>query len=245
MAAGALALAAAVTAPAAEPAIIAKARAFVGAEAVLNELRVVRYTGTVLSVDSGNPTKPTQVAIDIVFQKPDQQWVMAKSADAVEITVLDGYQGWKRLESTKDTKQFRQSALGLEAIRRMRATTWGNLAFWRGLEAQGGRVEEQGTQVVDGTTCQKIAFIHQPGIIYYRYFDVATGRLVLTETEAGEKIREEGEMNVNGIRFPRRVLTESKTARGNVVTVTMTFDLVTTNEPLPAAQFQAPLMKAR
>lgn len=232
-------------ATAAEPAIIARARAFVGEEAALNALRSVRYTGTVVTVETTAGAKPATVAIEIVFQKPGRQWLMARAGDMTELTVLDGYQGWKRIESTKDRAQWRQMALPIDAVRRMRATTWSNLAFWRGLEAEGGRVEVQGTKVIDGITCEKIAFLHHPQISYYRYFDAATGRLVLTETETGETIREQGELQVNGIRFPRTVVTTAKNARGQPVTVTMTFDTIVTNEPLPAAQFEAPLQRPR
>lgn len=232
-------------AAAAEPAIIARARAFVGEEAALNALRAVRYTGTVVTVETTAGAKPSTVAIEIVFQQPGQQWLMARAGDMSELTVLDGYQGWKRIESAKDRAQWRQMTLPVDAVRRMRATTWNNLAFWRGLEAQGGRVEEQGRKIVDGVTCEKIAFIHHPQISYHRYFDAATGRLVLTETETGETIREQGELKVNGIRFPRTVVTTAKNARGQPVTVTMTFDAIVTNEPLPAAQFQAPLQRPR
>lgn len=230
---------------AAEPAIIARARAFVGEEAALNALRSVRYTGTVVTVEMTEGAKPSTVAIEIVFQHPEQQWLRARAGDMTELTVLDGFQGWKRIESAKDRAQWRQMALPVDAVRRMRATTWSNLAYWRGLEAHGGRVEELGTKVVDGVTCEKIAFIHHPRISYHRYFDAATGRLVLTETETGETIREQGELKVKGIRFPRTVVTTAKNARGQPVTVTMTFDTIMTNEPLPAAQFQAPLQRPR
>lgn len=235
----------ATAAVAAEPAIIARARAFVGEEAALNALRSVRYTGTVVTVETTEGAKPSTVAIEIVFQHPEQQWLMARASDMTELTVLDGFQGWKRIESAKDRAQWRQMALPVDAVRRMRATTWSNLAYWRGLEAQGGQVEAQGTKVVEGVTCEKVAFVHHPRIFYYRYFDKTTGRLVLTETEAGETIREQGELKVNGIRFPRTVVTTSKNARGQPVTVTMTFDKIVINEPLPAAQFQAPLQRPR
>ncbi len=233
------------SAGAAEPAIIARARAYVGTEEVLNALQSVRFTGSVSTVETAEGAKPTTVAIEIVFQKPDQQWLLARAGEMSEVTVLDGFAGWKRAESSKNAAQWRQSALPVEAVRRMRATTWSNLAYWRGLEAQGGRVDEQGTKVVDGVTCEKIAFIHGPRITYYRYFDAATGRLMLTETETGETIREQGELIVNGIRFPRTVVTASKNGRGQPVTVTMTFDAITTNERLPAEKFQAPLMRPR
>ncbi len=229
----------------AEPAIIAKARAFAGTEAALNALEAVRYTGSVVTAETTDGTQPSTVAIEIVFQKPEQQWLKARAGDITELTVLDGFQGWKRIESSKDRAQWRQMPLPVDAVRRMRATTWSNLAYWRGLDALGGRVEAQGTKVIDGVPCEKIAFIHGPQLIYYRYFATATGRLVLTETETGESIREQGEMVVNGIRFPKTIVTTSKNARGQPVTVTMTFDKIVTNERLPAAEFEMPLLRPR
>jgi hypothetical protein len=104
----------------------------------------------------------------------------------------------------------------------------------------GGRLEEQGTVVVDGITCEKIAFIHAPNIIFYRFFDQATGRLVFTETENGDTIREQGEMIVNGIRFSRGIVTTTKNAKGEVQTSTITFEKVMVTEPHPAKLFAVP-----
>ena len=39
-------------------------------------------------------------------------------------------------------------------------------------------MEDLGLTVMDGVTCQKVAFIHDPKIYFHRYFDVATGRHV-------------------------------------------------------------------
>ena len=62
--------------------------------------------------------------------------------------------------------------------------------FFRGLDRFGVKIEDLGTANVEGVACQKIAFIHGPNIVFTRYFETATGRLVLTETEAGGVIRE-------------------------------------------------------
>lgn len=235
----------AVAAVAGEPAIVDRARAFVGTELALQALNAVRFVGTIASTDPADPTKSTRVSVEIVFQHPSRQWLRATSAEVTETTVLDGYEGWKRIESLKDAKDWRQISLGLDVIRRMRATTWEALSFWRGIEAQGGRAEDEGTATVEGVACQKVAFTHYPGFVYHRFFDVATGRLVLTETESGDTIREQGEMVVEGIRFPRRIVTTSKNKRGQESTATMTFEQITINEPLADEKFRVPLLKAR
>ncbi len=229
-------------AAAAEPAIIAKARAFIGSEAALNSVTSVHYTGTLVAPDPKDATKQIRTAIEIIFQKPEQQRITAISDKAMETTALDGYEGWMRLEDPADPKKWRQTLLGTEQIKRLRANTWENLSFFRGIERNGGRAEDLGAQTIDGVTCQKIAFIHSPTIIFYRYFDVATGRLVFTETEGGGTIREQGEIIVDGIRFPRSIITTTKTAKGEPHTVTINFDKVQVNETFPASHFRVPVL---
>jgi outer membrane lipoprotein-sorting protein len=227
---------------AAEPPIIAKARGYIASESALNNLKSVHFTGTVVTAAPGDPTKQAKTALEIMFQKPEQQRIVVTSDKTIEVTALDGYDGWQRVQEVADKAKWRQTLLGPEQIKRLRANTWQNVAFFRGIEKTGGRLEDQGATTVDGVSCQKIAFIHAPNIIFYRYFDVATGRLVLTETEAGGTIREQDEVVVNGIRFPRTLINVTKNAKGEEQKVTITFDKITVNEAIPAAQFAVPSM---
>ncbi len=233
------------SAGAAEPAIIARARAFIGSEQALAELKSVHYVGTLVTADPADPAKQTRAAIEIIFQKPEQQRIMATSDKMIEVTALDSYEGWQRVQDPADSKKWRQVLLGTEQIKRLKANTWENLSYFRGIEQVGGRLEDQGTTTIEGITCQKIAFIHAPNIVFYRYFDVGTGRLVFTETEAGGTIREQGEMTIEGIRFPRTIVTSTKNPKGQEVTVTITFEKVTVNEVFPAALFAVPSLMVR
>lgn len=228
-------------APAAEPAIFAKARAAVGSETALNSLKSLHYTGTLVTSDPADPSKQTRASIDIIFQKPLQHRIVVTSDATIETTVLDGYDAWQKIQDVKDTSRGRLALLGADQIKRLRANTWENLAFFRGIEQAGGKIEDQGTQNFDGKNCQKIAFIHGPNIVFIRYFDTATGRLVMTETESGGTIREQGELVVNGIRFPRNLVTTTKNAKGEAQTVTINFDKIVVNESFPATVFAVPL----
>lgn len=235
-----LASALALSAPAAELPIIAKARAYLGSDAALNAIKSVHYNGTIISPDPADPAKQTRAAIEIIAQKPDQQRVVAKTDNGVETTVVDGYEGWQRFQETANPKNQRLTVMKPDAVKRQRAQAWENLSFFRGLERQGGRVEDQGTKVIDGITCQKVAFIHAPNIIFYRYFDAATGRLMETETEDGGTTREEGERVVAGVRFPKSMKMTVKNPKGGTQVVTITLDTITVNEPFPAAVFRMP-----
>jgi hypothetical protein len=220
--------------------IIAKARAAYGPEAALDALQSVHFTGSVTTEDSSQPGKQRTAAIDAVFEKPDRHRFMVTSDQAIETTVLDGYGGWVRVQDRAAPAKARLTFLNTEQVKRLRASVWESLYYFRGLERIHGTVEDRGTAPVDGVTCEKVAFVHSPTIAFIRYFDVASGRLVQSETESGMTMREEGEITAGGIRFPKK-LTTIKKLGDRTQTVTITYDRVTVNEPLPAEAYAAPL----
>lgn len=225
---------------AAEPAIIAKARAYLGTDAALDGLRSVHFKGRVVAANAAEPGKDTTSTIEIISQKPDQQRVVAQSDTMIETTVVSGYEGWQRTQEITNPKNRRMVVFKPDAVKRLRAQAWENLSFYRGIERQGGRVEEMGTKTIDGIECLKVAFIHAPNVIFYRYFDPATGRLVQTETEDGGTTREEGENVVNGIRFPQRMQMTMRGPGGQSQSVVVHLDTITVNSTLSPDLFQMP-----
>jgi outer membrane lipoprotein-sorting protein len=230
---------------AAEPAIIAKARTLLGSEAALNAVTSVHYTGTLTTTDPTDPTKKTSAPIDIIFQKPDQQRIQASGPRIIEVTALDGYDGWQRQQETADPTKWQQTLLGPDQIKSLRANTIENLSFFRPPPGAPVRVEETGTASFDGIDCVKISYTHGPKIVFIRYFEKTTGGLVFTETAAGGTIRESGEIRVSGIKFPKSIVTTSKNAAGQLQRVTIDFDKVVVNEPFPAKMFAPPALLAR
>lgn len=224
----------------AEPAIIAKARAFVGTEEAINAVKSIHYVGSLVTPDPTDAKKLTYVTLDLILQSPYQQRSSSTSDRSVETTGLDGYDAWHRVGDPKDPKVARLQIVGKDKIRQLRANTWENLSFYRGLEREGGKVVDLGEATADGVKCQKIGFMHAGNLAYFRYFELATGRLVLTENEAGTTIRERGEIRVNGVRFPKSILNTVKTPDGKELSVTITFDKVTVNESFPASTFAIP-----
>ena len=92
--------------------------------------------------------------------------------------------------------------------------------------------------------CQKIAFIHEANIVFYRYFDVASGRLVLTETESGGTHREQGEIVAGGVRFPKALVTMANND-DRTQTVTLNNEKVTVNETFPVNFFAVPALSRK
>ncbi len=225
---------------AAEPAIIAKARAFIGGEAALNAVKSVHYTGTAVATTAGDTAKSSREAVEIIVQKPDQQRVTATSDKTIEVNGLSGYEGWQRVQDAGNPKNWRQAVFSPDVLKRIRAQARENLMFFGGLERLGGRYEDEGAVTVNGVACQKIASVHGPGIIFHRSFDIATGRLMQTETEDGTVTREDGEIVVNGVRFPKTMTITTKLAKGQSKVTVMTFDKIVVNETFPPATFAVP-----
>lgn len=229
-------------------AVIAKARAYLGTEDALNSIRSIHYFGTleaeetVKDKDGKETTRPFKASIEIIFEKPYHQRFQMTSERGTQITALDNYDSWLRVQPA-GTQDWRLNILGPAQTERFRANTWENLFFYRGLESTGGHVEDLGSTTIDGQACEKLAFVHAPGIVFYRYIDTTTGKLLLTETETGSRLREEGEMMVNGVRFLKKLVTVTKdAATGRENTSTITMDKIVINETFPDDLFVAPLL---
>ncbi|HZP60899.1 MAG TPA: hypothetical protein VFB27_11305 [Opitutaceae bacterium] len=250
--AAAAALVAIVPARAADAAaIIAKARAYLGPEAALDSIRSIHYVGsfesdeTVKDKDGKLSTRHFKAALDLIFQKPYQQRVVMTSDRGRDITALDNYEAWECLQQPGDTSVRNLNLFGKDQVKDRRANVWENLSFYRGIERRGGHVEDLGPTTVDGHACEKLAFVHGPNIVFYRYIDTATGQLRLTELTNGDRIRQEGELTAGGVRFPRKLINLTKDpASGKEYTAVITLDKVVLNETFPDSLFAVPLLAA-
>ncbi len=227
--------------------VIALAREYLGGEAALNAVRSVRFEGTMETVEkTESGLHPLRATLRIHFQAPYRQRIELELPDRLEVTALNDYEGWQRIEARGEPgSRPRITLLGKDQIRRLRANTWENLAFFRGLAERGGRVDNLGLAEQDGRVLRKVAFAHADTIIFYRYFDERTGRLVLTETEKGGRIREEGELWADGVRFPSKIITVNTLADGSRREVTVVFDRVVVNELQPDSYFALPPWTSR
>jgi len=214
--------------------LLAKARAFLGSESALNAVQTIRFTGT-LEADAN-----TKLPIEIIFQKPFEQRITVTSPKIIEVTALDDYDAWQKRTNPANPAQWQVTLLDASQVKRLRANTWENLCFFAGLEKKGGNVQPGGEVTVDGVACVKLSFMHAPDIIFVRYFDKATGRLVKTETESHAEIREEGQLIVNGVRFPQKVINKAP----NGTTTTIVFDKVEVNPAVAASEFAVPTFRA-
>lgn len=219
-----------------EPPIIARAREFLGGEEVLSRVRSLRFIGTVNSFSGSAPP----VSLVLTYQHPFQQRLVSTSPAGVEVTGLDGEVGWRRIHEPRDLRKWRDETLDAVQVARLRAATFESLAFFRGIESVGGRLEHTGSARVSGVACERVVFHHGDNVRFVRYFETQSGRLVKTETEDGTSVVEEGEQRVAGIRFPQRLVTSVRGADKSPSRFIVEFTQVQVNENFPAAQFARP-----
>jgi hypothetical protein len=222
----------------AEHPLLTKARGYLAPESALDAVHALRFTGELELSESGATQNSSR--LEIIFKSPYRQRITASRGARTEVTALDGYDAWTRATDAQLPSHSQVTLLGPDQIKRLRANTVENLAFYRGLEAFGARVEDRGLATVDGIACRKFAFIHGSEIVYTRSFDLATGRLVLTETDGGTQIREEGEIRSGGIRFPKTIVTLVTLPDGTTRTVRVNFSEITVNPEVADEAFAVP-----
>jgi hypothetical protein len=221
----------------AEPAVLGLARAYLGPQSTLDGIKSVHFVGTLQRTDDGQVQKIAPSTLDMIFAKPLRQRLVVRGEKVTMTTVLDGYDAWDVFQDNKDPAKHRLNWLAVADVRALRANTWENLYFFSAPE--NGSVEDKGPATVDGVACERVDFDHGSGMVYQRYFDRDSGRLVLT-INGSESIRESGEIMVNGVRFPRVIVSSSKDSSGKDLTATATFERISVNDPLEPGLFSVP-----
>jgi hypothetical protein len=228
---------------------VAKARAYLGTNAALDAVQSLRFQGSFAGTeqvpDSANSGKmveqPVRVSIDIIFQQPMQQRQVIRSDRVERVTALDGYDAWEQVVDLSGKNKPRVTLLDAMSNKRLRATTVENLSFYSDRLASMRQVRFLGEETVDGIICGKLSFTHASGIVFLRYFDRASGHIVKTVVEGGGEIREEGELIVKGVRFPRKVINTAPNGRST----TINFEEITVNDPFPPESFAVPTIASR
>jgi len=226
--------------------VVAKARASVGSETVLNSLKSIHYVGTLETVEATpEGPKTNKFKVELIYQKPFRSRIIITTEKKIEITALDDYEAWQRQQDPKDKDNWVVTLMPPAQVKSLRANTWESLAFFGGAENADIQVEDRGVVDVDGVKCRKLAFIHDEGIFFIHYFSTDTGRLMLTETDQGAKVHETGEIKTGGLRLAKQYITTNLLSDGKNRVVTMTFDQITLNENFAPDLFQVPTVQLK
>lgn len=210
--------------------VIAKGRDYLGGDTVLNDLRSIRYEADFETAEGETGS------LQIIFQKPMQQRVEVIRGETAEVTALHDFDAWRRVYDRSDSARWSMTLLDAQNIRELQANTWENLNFFQGIEQRRGTILNGGSVNLDGHKTIKLVFQHPHGIEFTRFFDVETGRLVLTRTHEGAEISESGEIKVGGVVFPETLIM----SKDGEVLNRVHFRSITVNEEFPVSLFEVP-----
>ena len=182
-------------------AILQKARQFIADEATLNGVKSLRFEGTITNPE-GKKGK-----ISISLQKPYKLLQSIEHENGVvDEFGLNDYEGWLKRFKTEDPDAYVLMPVDVTRLKRLRANTYEGLNFFSTKTNYGRKIEYLGKQDLDGKPVEAVKILYGSAI-FVRYFDPNTGELLLSEIENGERIQEQGEMMVSGIRFPKYLVT--------------------------------------
>lgn len=211
-------------------AIIKRARAAVGDDAVLNQLVTLKIRGSIKPADSKLPS----ARFLLIARKPCSQRLEVRIDNLVETTLLEDCSGCiirTDLENADGRSQFRK--MGDEEVQRMAFNTRQLFNFYREDVSLGEKVSYEGLEQRWKTQCNKLVYAYPEGTLTTRYFSVDSGKLVSTITDKGVENIEVGTQTVEGIQFPRKI----EYHQGEQLLHTLILETIEVNKPLRAGIF--------
>jgi len=182
-------------------AILKKTRTFIAKESKLTGVNSLRFMGTITD-PSGETGK-----IAISLRRPYQLvQTLERSNGIIEEFGLNDYEGWQKQYRADNPDRYGLAPLDVVRLRRLRANTFEGLNFFSTKTSFSRKIEYLGKQDLDGTQVEVVKILYGSAQ-FVRYFDVSTGELLLSEIENGERIQEQGEFLVDGILFPKHLIT--------------------------------------
>jgi len=210
------------------------ARSYVGPDEKLDAIESIHYKGSLLysSGDLGT--------IDMVYQKPMRHRMVAVIGGRKEISVLDGSEGWTTFERVVDSVPLSMEIFDPIRILIMQASVREAFNFFRKPNTRNGEITYEGKETVKGRECVVLTYYHGDGIAYQRYIDAETGQVHKTLDSKGVEYLEEGETMVDGLRFPKKMVSTFSTAIGSQ-SMEFAYSSITLNKKLPESDFVMPL----
>jgi hypothetical protein len=182
-------------------AILEKARGFISDEATLNQVDSLRFKGTITEPGGEKGT------IVISLQRPYKLLqFLERDNGIVEEFGLNDYEGWLKKYKVDKPDHYALMPVDVIRLKRLRANTYEGLNFFSTKTSFSRKIEYVGKQDLDGKWAEVVKVLYGSAQ-FIRYFDELTGELLLSEIESGERIQEQGELLVDGIRFPKYLLT--------------------------------------
>jgi hypothetical protein len=210
------------------------ARSYLGDSDKLDSIDSIHYRGSLLYSTGDLGT------IEMVYQKPMRQMMIAVVNNRKEVSVLDGSEGWTTYENVGTGMPLGMEIFDPIRILIMQSAVREAFAFYKKPIVRDGGIFYDGKESVKGHECIVLTYEHGDGIAYRRYIDAETGQLRKTLDSKGVEYFEEGEILVDGIRFPKKMVSTFATALGGQ-TMEFSYNSIKLNKKLSDSDFKMPL----
>ncbi|CAI8342989.1 MAG: Uncharacterised protein [Opitutia bacterium UBA7350] len=218
--------------------VIERARQALGSESALVDMVTLRIEGQVKPNDS----KLMPARIVLTARKPCSQRLEIYVDDMLETTILHGGQAIMIRSHTKEKSMGNMRKLSEKERKCMEQSTRNLFNFYNPDYGKGELATYEGIARHRGEICDVITYTSPADIKTLRYFSRKEARLVATIREvSGEQIEivEEGELFVDGVRFPQAQLY----FQGRQALHRLEVTKVTINEALEDGIFDIPELK--
>ena len=176
----------------------------------------------------------------MTYQKPMRQRMVAVVNNRKEVSALDGSEGWTTFERVGDSLPLGMEIFDPIRILIMQSAVREAFSFYKRPTVRNGGLFYEGEETIKGRECIVLTYEHGDGIAYQRYIDAETGQLMKMLDSKGVEYFEQGEIVVEGIRFPKKMVSTFPTALGQQ-TMEFSYNSIKLNQKLPASDFKMPL----
>ena len=213
--------------------IIQKARATRGLDADLNKVDTITFKGAILYGTGSTGS------IEIIYKKPYFHRLTSVIDNALEVSGLDDTEGWLKSAHAAMPDNWSLLILDVDQVYNMRAKVSETLTFFAHPTGRSSKVSYEGIEEIEGRQCHALLYYHGDGIWNLHYFDVETGGLAKTVNNKGIEFFEKGEVIVDGVRFPKKLISVFYTPEGRD-TMEMSFTSILVNENYSNEIFKMP-----
>ena len=210
---------------------IAQARAHIGSENAIKSVSTIHYTGTYEGAGEDNSG-----TLEIFLKAPNKQYLETRTPSLIEITANNDIEGYRKRINPEAPDEWAVNVLGYQELKTILVNSRENLNFFDRPSNPLATVEDLGLGEMDGKQAHILKYKYTRDIWYTRYFEIGTGRLLATENSRGLLVKEEGEIEVSGLKFPKQITTFLNGEQSSVVV----FDKVEINIEIPDSRFELP-----
>ncbi|MBD5782531.1 hypothetical protein IEN85_23735 [Pelagicoccus sp. NFK12] len=179
---------------------VALGREYMGGDAKLNAIQSVRFEGVLVQPGGMSGT------VESVMKKPGYYQFISSIGGIRETSTLAPTGAWRKLENFREPGAYTLSFYDVEELRNLEATISDSLGFLKAPKTRNGRIEFVGKGKVRGKQAVILNYVYSDGIWFRRYFNPETGRVMFMQSSKGMVFTYEGDIEVDGVRFPKKVL---------------------------------------